>query len=156
LFTIVRLSAPGSFFRRALIATVITFGIVWALLSVQVWCICENQSGWKSQPLPQCDLGRGVAIAQMISEDLLFNDYIGLLMYFSRRSRGLPSHLRSILPHLQSQIVMGAKSPGVICLLCISDHHDCQSCPCILHFHGGRAEGGYVCSCRGAVSVFIP
>ncbi|KAG1778167.1 hypothetical protein EV702DRAFT_190738 [Suillus placidus] len=80
LFTIVRLTVPGSFFRRLLISTAITFGIVWALLFSQVWWICETQSGWKTQPLPQCDLGRDVAIAQIITDVL--GDFVLILAPF--------------------------------------------------------------------------
>jgi hypothetical protein len=145
LFTIVRLTIPGTFFRRVLIFTAISFYIAWALLFSQVWWICETESSWKTQPHPQCDLGRGVAIAQIISEISLFIKYIGLLMYLSRCPRGLYSYLYSFLPPLQSQIVNGAKSPDTICLLCISDHHDCQSHPCILHLLWWRDKGGYGC-----------
>lgn len=101
----------------------IIFGIVWALLFSQLWWICENEPSWKTQPRPQCDLGRNVAITQIISEDPSFIKGVGLLMYFRRRFRGLCPYLRSISPHLRGQIVKGAKSPGAICLLCISDHH---------------------------------
>ncbi|KAG1871891.1 hypothetical protein C8R48DRAFT_670331 [Suillus tomentosus] len=55
---------------KALISTAITFGVVWALLFSQVLWICETQPGWKTQPLPQCDLGRSVAIAQIITDVL--------------------------------------------------------------------------------------
>ncbi|KIK42300.1 hypothetical protein CY34DRAFT_153491 [Suillus luteus UH-Slu-Lm8-n1] len=99
LFTIVRLTAPRSLFRRALIATVVTFGIVWALLFTQVWWICENQPGWKTQPLPQCDLGRGVAIAQIITDVLgdsilIFAPFC--LIYRVRLSRGQKIRVLSV------------------------------------------------------------
>ncbi|KAG2098942.1 uncharacterized protein F5147DRAFT_341209 [Suillus discolor] len=67
LFTVVRLTVPGTSIRKALISTAITFGVVWALLSLQLLWVCETESGWKIQPHPQCDLGRSVAIAQIIT-----------------------------------------------------------------------------------------
>lgn len=70
LFTVVRLTIPGTLIRKALISTAITFGVVWALLFSQVLWICETQPGWKIQPHPQCDLGRSVAIAQIITDVL--------------------------------------------------------------------------------------
>ncbi|KAG0702277.1 hypothetical protein DFH29DRAFT_875316 [Suillus ampliporus] len=69
LFTIVRLTVPGTL-RRVLIRTAIIFGIVWAVLFAQVWWTCESEYGWKTQPRPQCDLGRNVAIAQIITDVL--------------------------------------------------------------------------------------
>ncbi|KAG1839540.1 hypothetical protein DFJ58DRAFT_667695, partial [Suillus subalutaceus] len=99
LFTIVRLTAPGTFFRRVLISTVITFGIVWALLFSQVWWVCETESGWKTQPHPQCDLGRGVAIAQMITDVL--GDFVLIfapfcLIYRVRLSTGQKVRVLSV------------------------------------------------------------
>jgi hypothetical protein len=82
LFTIMRLTIPGTF-RRFLLCAIGTFGAIWALLFAQLWWICETQPDWKTQPHPQCDLGRRVAITQIISENLLFIDCVGLLMYFS-------------------------------------------------------------------------
>ncbi|KAG2144229.1 hypothetical protein DEU56DRAFT_235986 [Suillus clintonianus] len=70
LFTIVRLTVPGTFMRRVLMCTAIIFGIVWALLFSQLWWICESEPGWKTQPHPQCNLGRNVAITQMITDVL--------------------------------------------------------------------------------------
>ncbi|KAG2347248.1 hypothetical protein BDR05DRAFT_876797 [Suillus weaverae] len=69
MFTIVRLTIPGAF-RKFLMFTVGLFGFVWALLFSQLWWICETQPSWKSQPHPQCDLGRRVAITQMITDVL--------------------------------------------------------------------------------------
>ncbi|KAG1733114.1 hypothetical protein EDB19DRAFT_1831053 [Suillus lakei] len=69
LFTIVRLTVPGTF-RRFLLCTAVIFGTIWALLFSQLWWICETQPSWKTQPHPQCDLGRGVAITQMITDVL--------------------------------------------------------------------------------------
>jgi hypothetical protein len=68
LFTVVRLTVPGTL-RKILTYTTIIFVIAWAVLSAQVWWTCESEPGWKTQPRPQCDLGRNVAIAQIISED---------------------------------------------------------------------------------------
>ncbi|KAG2095842.1 hypothetical protein BD769DRAFT_1301839, partial [Suillus cothurnatus] len=70
LFTIVRLTIPGTLFRRVLIYAAIIFGAVWALLLSQLCWICETESGWKSQPHPQCNLGRSVAITQIITDVL--------------------------------------------------------------------------------------
>ncbi|KAG2356667.1 hypothetical protein BDR07DRAFT_432098 [Suillus spraguei] len=70
LFTIVRLTIPRTSFRRVLISTAITFGIVWALLFSQLWWICEKIPSWKTQPHPQCDLGKSVAITQIITDVL--------------------------------------------------------------------------------------
>ncbi|KAG1840055.1 hypothetical protein DFJ58DRAFT_94987 [Suillus subalutaceus] len=81
LFTIVRLTIPKTIFRRALMSAVIIFGIAWALLFSQVWWVCESESGWKTQPRPQCDLGRDVAIAQIITDVL--GDFILILAPFS-------------------------------------------------------------------------
>ncbi|KAG1789193.1 uncharacterized protein HD556DRAFT_826043 [Suillus plorans] len=69
LFTIVRLTIPGRF-RRFLLCTVAFFGIIWALLFSQLWWICETETGWKTQTLPQCDLGRRIAITQMTTDVL--------------------------------------------------------------------------------------
>ncbi|KAG1872920.1 hypothetical protein DFJ58DRAFT_910530 [Suillus subalutaceus] len=69
LFTIVRLTIPG-IFRKFLMCAVGTFGAIWALLFAQLWWICETQPNWKSQSHPQCDLGRRVAITQMITDVL--------------------------------------------------------------------------------------
>jgi hypothetical protein len=70
LFTIVRLTVPGTTIRRVLISIAITFGIVWALLFSQVWWVCEAEPGWKTQPHPQCDLGGSIATAQIITDVL--------------------------------------------------------------------------------------
>jgi hypothetical protein len=70
LFTIVRLTIPGTLIRRVLIYAAIIFGTIWALLFSQLCWICETESGWKTQPHPQCNLGRSVAITQMITDVL--------------------------------------------------------------------------------------
>ncbi|KAG1808980.1 uncharacterized protein BJ212DRAFT_1381788, partial [Suillus subaureus] len=69
------------FFRRVLMFTAIIFGIVWALLFSQIWWICETESSWKSQPHPQCDLGRSVAITQMIT-DILGDFFLVLTPFY--------------------------------------------------------------------------
>ncbi|KAG1860960.1 hypothetical protein F4604DRAFT_1508120, partial [Suillus subluteus] len=81
LFTIVRLTVPRTFIRRVLMSTAIIFGIVWALLFSQVWWICETESGWKTQPHPQCELGRSVAITEMIT-DVLGDFFLILTPFF--------------------------------------------------------------------------
>ncbi|OBZ66338.1 hypothetical protein A0H81_13627 [Grifola frondosa] len=69
LFTIVRLTAPGiDIMRRLLFTAAVLFGITWAVLSSQVWWVCESQEGWKDTPYPQCFLGSRVAIAQVITD----------------------------------------------------------------------------------------
>ncbi|KAG2066007.1 hypothetical protein BDR04DRAFT_1059920 [Suillus decipiens] len=70
LFTIVRLTAPGTFIRRVLVSTAIIFGFVWVLLFSQLWWICEKFPSWKTQSRPQCNLGKSVAITQMITDVL--------------------------------------------------------------------------------------
>ncbi|KAI6156778.1 hypothetical protein BKA82DRAFT_1002513 [Pisolithus tinctorius] len=67
LFTVVRLTFPGSL-RRLLVRTAIAFVVTWMILFAQVFWTCEAEPGWKSQPRPQCDLGRNVAIAQIITD----------------------------------------------------------------------------------------
>ncbi|KAG2747541.1 hypothetical protein P692DRAFT_20834567 [Suillus brevipes Sb2] len=99
LFTIVRLTVPGTFFRRVLITTAIIFGIVWALLFSQLWWICENIPGWKTQPRPQCNLGRTVAITQIITDVLgdsvlIFTPFC--LIYRVRLSRGQKVRVLSV------------------------------------------------------------
>ncbi|KAG1725772.1 hypothetical protein EDD22DRAFT_450593 [Suillus occidentalis] len=99
LFTIVRLTVPGTFFRRVLITTAIIFGVVWALLFSQLWWICENVPGWKTQPRPQCNLGRNVAITQIITDVLgdsvlIFAPFY--LIYGVRLSRGQKVRVLSV------------------------------------------------------------
>jgi hypothetical protein len=79
LFTVVRLTVPGTL-RKILTYTTIIFVIAWAVLSAQVWWTCESEPGWKTQPRPQCDLGRNVAIAQIITD--VFGDTILILAPF--------------------------------------------------------------------------
>ncbi|KAI5996868.1 hypothetical protein F5J12DRAFT_957454, partial [Pisolithus orientalis] len=67
LFTVVRLTFPGSL-RRLLVRTAIAFVVTWMILFAQVFWTCEAEPGWKMQPRPQCDLGRNVAIAQIITD----------------------------------------------------------------------------------------
>ncbi|KAG2356661.1 hypothetical protein BDR07DRAFT_1612953 [Suillus spraguei] len=51
-------------------STAIIFGFVWALLFSQLWWICEKYPSWKTQSRPQCNLGKNVAITQMITDVL--------------------------------------------------------------------------------------
>ncbi|KAG1884276.1 hypothetical protein F4604DRAFT_1676930 [Suillus subluteus] len=81
LFTIVRLTIPKTVFRRVLMFAAIVFGTIWALLFSQLWWICETEAGWKLQPHPQCDLGRTVAITQMIT-DVLADFFLILAPFF--------------------------------------------------------------------------
>ncbi|KAK7020651.1 hypothetical protein VNI00_017689 [Paramarasmius palmivorus] len=43
----------------------------WAILFAQVFWTCEAETTWKSEPTPQCQLGRDVAIAQLITDCLV-------------------------------------------------------------------------------------
>jgi hypothetical protein len=79
LFTVVRLTVPGTL-RRALNFTTIAFVIIWAVLFAQVFWVCESEPGWKTLPFPQCNLGRNVAIAQIITD--VFGDTILILAPF--------------------------------------------------------------------------
>ncbi|KAG2040536.1 hypothetical protein BDR03DRAFT_1031361 [Suillus americanus] len=79
LLTVVRLTIPGTL-RKALIYTTMIFVIAWAVLFAQVWWTCESEPGWKTQPRPQCNLGRNVAIAQIITD--VFGDIILILAPF--------------------------------------------------------------------------
>lgn len=69
LLTVVRLTVPGTL-RRVLTYTTMIFVITWAVLFAQVWWTCESEPSWKTQPRPQCNLGRNVAIAQIITDVL--------------------------------------------------------------------------------------
>ncbi|KAG2035792.1 hypothetical protein BDR03DRAFT_983437 [Suillus americanus] len=76
---VVRLTVPGTL-RKALTFTTMIFIITWAVLFAQAWWTCESEPGWKTQPRPQCDLGRDVAIAQIITD--VFGDTILILAPF--------------------------------------------------------------------------
>jgi hypothetical protein len=152
LFTVVRLAYWGTQ-RRLLVRIAIIFGVVWAILFAQVWWTCETDPSWKKQPRPQCPLGRNVAIAQIVSGLTGFNITINFWPCFSRRFRRHCPYLGSIYSHLQSHIIDGAKSTGDLPLLHVSNHHSCQSHPCILCLYWGRAERGGVCYVRGTFSA---
>ncbi|KAH7884166.1 hypothetical protein F5I97DRAFT_2047581 [Phlebopus sp. FC_14] len=79
LFTVVRLALPGPL-RRSLIYTAVAFLVAWMILFAQVFWTCEAEAAWKTQPRPQCDLGRNVAIAQIITD--VFGDTILILAPF--------------------------------------------------------------------------
>ncbi|KAL0579995.1 hypothetical protein V5O48_001998 [Marasmius crinis-equi] len=68
--TLVRL-AFGTF-RTILVSCVGLAFITYAILCAQVFWTCESQLGWKDQVVAQCMLGKGVAIAQLIT-DCLFD-----------------------------------------------------------------------------------
>ncbi|EPQ58990.1 hypothetical protein GLOTRDRAFT_20246, partial [Gloeophyllum trabeum ATCC 11539] len=67
LLTTMRLCAPGPF-RRWLFRAALSFAVAWLILFAQVFWVCERQPGWKDTPAPQCNLGRNVAIAQVITD----------------------------------------------------------------------------------------
>lgn len=79
LLTVVRLTAPGTL-RKILMRTTMVFVILWAVLSVQVLLTCEDEPGWKTEPRPQCNLGKNVAIAQIITD--VFGDSVLILAPF--------------------------------------------------------------------------
>ena len=68
LFTVVRLTSPFSTLRKILLFVFVAFLVTWVILFAQPFWICEAEPDWKSEPRPQCELGRDVAIAQIISE----------------------------------------------------------------------------------------
>ncbi|KIJ40421.1 hypothetical protein M422DRAFT_173811, partial [Sphaerobolus stellatus SS14] len=68
LFTVIRLSVGA--LRKVLSYAFIVFLTIWAVLFAQVWWVCEREPGWKDAPLPQCDLGLNVAVAQVITDVL--------------------------------------------------------------------------------------
>jgi hypothetical protein len=68
LFTMIRLAIGR--LRTFLIYMAMAFGMTWAILFAQVWWVCEKEAGWKDQPIPQCDLGLNVAVAQVITDVL--------------------------------------------------------------------------------------
>jgi hypothetical protein len=43
-------------------------GIFYCGLAIQTFVVCEQNPSWKNLPLPQCPLGKEVAIAQLVSE----------------------------------------------------------------------------------------
>ncbi|KAI5996850.1 hypothetical protein F5J12DRAFT_895993 [Pisolithus orientalis] len=98
LLTVVRLTFPGSL-RRWLVRTAITFMVTWMILGAQIFWTREAESGWKSQPRPQCDLGRNVTIAQIIT-DVLGDTILILapfhLIYKVRLTKAQKSRLLSI------------------------------------------------------------
>ncbi|KAI5996847.1 hypothetical protein F5J12DRAFT_957417 [Pisolithus orientalis] len=69
LFTVVRLTFPGSL-RRWLVRTAVAFIVTWMILFAQIFWVCEAESGWKTRSRLQCDLGRDVAIALIITDVL--------------------------------------------------------------------------------------
>ncbi|KAI6156966.1 hypothetical protein BKA82DRAFT_949588 [Pisolithus tinctorius] len=73
------MTLPGSL-RRLLVYTSIAFLVTAIVLGAQIFWTCEAEPGWKSQPRPQCDLGRNVAIAQIITD--VFGDAILILAPF--------------------------------------------------------------------------
>ncbi|KZT00888.1 uncharacterized protein LAESUDRAFT_687446 [Laetiporus sulphureus 93-53] len=67
LFTIIRLLLPGRF-RRTLGLFTVAFLVAVSVLFAQVFWVCETEPAWKKEQPPQCDLGRNVAIAQVICD----------------------------------------------------------------------------------------
>jgi len=43
-------------------------GVFYCGLAIQTFVVCEQNPSWKNLPLPQCPLGKEVAIAQLVSE----------------------------------------------------------------------------------------
>ncbi|CAL1708749.1 unnamed protein product [Somion occarium] len=67
LYTVIRISFERM--RRGLIVASGAFLISWIVLFAQVFWVCESpgNTSWKDQPIPQCELGEDVAIAQVIT-----------------------------------------------------------------------------------------
>ena len=57
------------------------FLVAWAILFAQPFWVCESEPGWKSNPRPQCDLGKSVAIAQIISKPGACSGRVDCLTY---------------------------------------------------------------------------
>jgi len=68
LFTIIRIS-PTSL-KRILYGASAAFGVMWLFLAMQEIVICEREPSWKNRVPVQCELGKSVAIAQLISKAL--------------------------------------------------------------------------------------
>lgn len=66
LLTVIRICPLGPR-RTALIYFAIAYGLVFFILFAQLFWVCERQPLWKDAVIPQCVLGREVAIAQVIS-----------------------------------------------------------------------------------------
>ncbi|KIJ26794.1 hypothetical protein M422DRAFT_272061 [Sphaerobolus stellatus SS14] len=88
----------------------IVFLTIWAVLFAQVWWMCERGPGWKDAPLPQCDLGLNVAVAQKI-RITVFSTTIATTCvslnhaFFVLRARGLKEALAAIVQDAVSLIV---------------------------------------------------
>lgn len=67
LFTIIRLR-PRGFLAYIVKGLVPAFAVTWLIMLAQAFWVCERQPDWKQAPVPQCVLGKDVAIAQVISE----------------------------------------------------------------------------------------
>jgi len=46
----------------------LAMGVFYCGLAIQTFVVCEQNPSWKNLPLPQCPLGKQVAIAQLVSE----------------------------------------------------------------------------------------
>lgn len=61
-FTVVLLA------QRPIQVYFVAMGVFYCGLAIQTFVICEQNPSWKNLPLPQCPLGKEVAIAQLASE----------------------------------------------------------------------------------------
>jgi hypothetical protein len=65
LFTVIRLAHDTT--RRILIYIAGVFFMAWMLLLAQAFWVCERDSAWKANPVPQCILGTPIGITQAIT-----------------------------------------------------------------------------------------
>ncbi|KDR73778.1 hypothetical protein GALMADRAFT_100630 [Galerina marginata CBS 339.88] len=68
LLTVIRLSLGK--LRTILKRTGVGFFLTWVFLFAQIWWVCEGSPKWKQSLTPQCPLGTGVAVAQVITDVL--------------------------------------------------------------------------------------
>ncbi|EIW80919.1 hypothetical protein CONPUDRAFT_137053 [Coniophora puteana RWD-64-598 SS2] len=67
LWTVMRLAARKNTRRFLLVCIVMYAAAMSILIAQEVW-VCEQYSSWKSEALPQCDLGKRVGIAQIVTD----------------------------------------------------------------------------------------
>ena len=84
LFTVIRITPP-SFTRQLLAWVAASFVVMYCVLFAQIFWVCETQPDWKNQTLPQCALGRNVAIAQVICKSI-FTIYSFVMVHLCRVS----------------------------------------------------------------------
>lgn len=83
LFTVIRITFEKM--RRFLVLSAVALLVAWAVLFAQVFWVCATgDQSWRAQPIPQCDLGLDVAIAQVICKcvTLLVDIYNNVDVFF--------------------------------------------------------------------------